>query len=140
MYAPIDCRVCTATLFYPDEVVIGTWNGEPNTRFDTLDFDDYDKGVPDGYEAYCLDCAPCECEFHPSFMSDKQARGQGFCFIPSCDEESAGYHRHYPTPTGSDDECLCGRPIPTACECEDDCDKFMCDRCGEKVEDRVLTN
>jgi hypothetical protein len=139
MYAPIDCRVCKATLFYPDEVVIGVWNGEPQTRFDVLDFDQYDNGVPEGYEAYCLDCAPCECEFHPPFMSDNQAKAEGFCFVPACDDENEGFHRHYPTPSGSDDECLCLAPKPTACECEDDCDKFMCDRCGEKVEDRVLT-
>ena len=134
MYAPIDCRVCNATLFYPDEVVIGVWNGEPQTRFDVLDFDQYDNGVPDGYEAYCLGCAPCECEFHPPFMSDAQAQRDGFCFTPACDDENQGWHRHYPLPVGADDECLCRNPIPTLCDCEDDCDAFMCDRCGQKIE------
>lgn len=139
MYTPVPCSVCKAVLFYPDEVIIGTWNGEPNTRFDTLDFDDYESGVPEGYTAYCLDCAPCECEFHPPFWSDSDARDEGFCFVPACDDEAKGYHRHYPTPIGSIDECCCLFPSRTACECEEGCEKFMCDRCGSKIEDGVLT-
>ena len=86
------CRSCKAMVFYADEKVIGTWNGEPNTRFDVLDFDQYEAGIPEGYEVYCLDCAPCECEFHPPLMSDKQAAAEGWCFLPSCDFVEA--HRH----------------------------------------------
>ena len=86
------CTRCSAPLVYPDEKVIGAWNGEPNTRFDVLDFDQYESGVPEGYLVYCLDCAPCECEFHPPFMSDAEARDEGWCFIPNCDFGEA--HRH----------------------------------------------
>ena len=78
------CQSCGDIVFYPDEKVVGTWNGEPNTRFDTLDFDQYDGTLPEGYELYCLDCAPCECEFHPPFMSDREARLDGWCFIADC--------------------------------------------------------
>ena len=76
------CCDCGAVVFYDDEKVIGTWNGEPNTRFDLLDFEHYKDGVPEGYSLYCLDCAPCECEFHPPFMSDRAATQQGWCFNP----------------------------------------------------------
>ena len=86
------CTRCSAPLVYPDEKVIGAWNGEPNTRFDVLDFDQYESGVPEGYLVYCLDCAPCECEFHPPFMSDAEARDEGWCFISNCDFVEA--HRH----------------------------------------------
>ena len=82
---------------------------------------------------------PCECEFHPPFWSDSDARDEGFCFVPACDDEAKGYHRHYPTPIGSIDECCCLFPSRTACECEEGCEKFMCDRCGSKIEDGVLT-
>lgn len=79
------CSSCSAVLIYDDEKVIGTWNGEPDTRFDTLDFEQYADDVPDGYKVFCLDCAPCECEFHPPLMSDREARDSGWCFIPECD-------------------------------------------------------
>ena len=82
MYALTTCVSCRRTLFYPDEMVIGTFNGEPNTRFDVLDFEQYEEEIPEGYSSYCLDCAPCECEFHPPFMSDAEARGEGWCFSP----------------------------------------------------------
>jgi hypothetical protein len=92
------CIACGDMVFYADEKVIGTWNGEPNTRFDLLNFDEHGEAysgtqeIPEGYLVYCLDCAPCECEFHPPFMSDKEARDAGWCFLPSCDFVEA--HRH----------------------------------------------
>lgn len=58
------CFSCRQMIFYPDEKVVGTWNGEPNTRFDVLDEQDYQDGIPEGYLVYCLDCAPCECGDH----------------------------------------------------------------------------
>ena len=67
------CFGCKDLLFYPDEKVIGTWNGEPNTRFDVLDFDEHSgayeasQEIPDGYLVYCLNCAPCECGDHERF-------------------------------------------------------------------------
>lgn len=81
------CCDCGAVLFYDDEKVVGTWNGEPNTRFDLLDFNLYKDGVPEGYSLYCLDCAPCECGLHPDFMSDRAAKQQGWCFRGDCDGE-----------------------------------------------------
>lgn len=107
------CIKCGDMLFYADEKVIGTWNGFPYTRFDTLDFDQYNGDIPDGYNAYCLDCAPCECEFHPPFMSDKQAKEDGWCFRPDCEfalnrDGDANWHRHYSDiPRESASECLC---------------------------------
>lgn len=87
------CSRCASVLFYSDEKVIGTWNGEPNTRFDVLDYEQYhETGLPDGYLVFCLDCAPCECEFHPPLMSDAEARDEGWCFIPDCDFVEP--HRH----------------------------------------------
>ena len=106
------CVRCDEMLFYPDEKVIGTWNGEPYTRFDTLDFDQYEGGLPDGYLLYCLDCAPCECEFHPPFLSDKEAVAQGWCFA-GCEfalnrDGDANWHRHYDQiPRDSASACLC---------------------------------
>ena len=92
------CVRCSTMVFYADEKVIGTWNGMPYTRFDTLDFEQYENGVPEGYLVYCLDCAPCECEFHPPFMSDKQAAADGWCFSLQCPPASGpalpGAHRH----------------------------------------------
>ena len=107
------CVRCSTMVFYADEKVIGTWNGMPYTRFDTLDFEQYEKGVPDGYLVYCLDCAPCECEFHPPFMSDKEAVGDGWCFRADCPfalnrDGDANWHRHYnDIPRESASECLC---------------------------------
>lgn len=107
------CIKCGDMLFYADEKVIGTWNGFPYTRFDTLDFDQYNGDIPDGYNAYCLDCAPCECEFHPPFMSDKQAKEDGWCFRADCPfalnrDGDANWHRHYSDiPRESASECLC---------------------------------
>ena len=106
------CCRCDAVLFYPDEKVIGTWNGEPYTRFDTLDFDQYENGIPEGYLVYCLDDAPCECEFHPPFLSDKEAVAQGWCFA-GCEfalnrDGDANWHRHYDMiPRDGRGECLC---------------------------------
>lgn len=85
------CIKCGGVVFYDDEKVVGTWNGMPYDRFDVLDFEQYENGVPEGYLVYCLDCAPCECEFHPPFMSDKQAAADGWCFIPDC---GADPHKH----------------------------------------------
>jgi hypothetical protein len=81
------CCDCGTMVFYDDEKVVGTWNGEPNTRFDLLDFNQYKDGVPEGYSLYCLDCAPCECGLHPDFMSDRAAKEQGWCFRGDCDGE-----------------------------------------------------
>ena len=58
------CFTCQSILFYDDEKVVGTFNGEPDTRFDVLEPEDYQDGVPEGYSLYCLDCAPCECGDH----------------------------------------------------------------------------
>lgn len=106
------CVRCDAMLFYPDEKVIGTWNGEPYARFDTLDFDQYEKGVPEGYLVYCLDDAPCECEFHPPFLSDREAAAQGWCFAGCAfalnRQGEANWHRHYDMiPRDGRGECLC---------------------------------
>jgi hypothetical protein len=107
------CIACGDMLFYADEKVIGTWNGFPYTRFDTLDFAQYADGVPEGYQTYCLNCAPCECEFHPPFMSDKQAAADGWCFRADCGytltrDGDANWHRHYnDIPRESASECLC---------------------------------
>ena len=107
------CVSCKEVLFYADEKVIGTWNGEPNTRFDVLDFDQYEKGIPEGYRVYCLPCAPCECEFHPPLMSDRAATDDGWCFLPDCPfalnrDGDANWHRHYQhIPRESASECLC---------------------------------
>lgn len=81
------CCDCGTMVFYDDEKVVGTWNGEPNTRFDLLDVEQYKDGIPDGYSLYCLDCAPCECGLHPDFMSDRAAKQQGWCFRGDCDGE-----------------------------------------------------
>jgi hypothetical protein len=54
-------------VFYADEKVIGTWNGMPYDRFDVLEPEHYQEGIPEGYLVYCLNCAPCECGEHERF-------------------------------------------------------------------------
>ena len=85
------CCDCGTMVFYDDEKVVGTWNGEPNTRFDLLDVEHYQDGVPEGYSLYCLDCAPCERGLHPDFMSDRAASQQGWCFQGDCEGELAAH-------------------------------------------------
>lgn len=85
------CRECGTMIFYADEKVVGTLNGEPNTRFDVLESEQYENGVPDGYSVYCLDCAPCECGLHPDLMSDRAAVKEGWCFKGDCEGELAAH-------------------------------------------------
>jgi hypothetical protein len=91
----IRCSVCGFAVTTLDELVVGAYNGAPNERFDLLwapgaqEDDTFGSllpngVVPDGYAAYCLDDSPCECGYHPDFMSDTVAQEEGYCFNPDC--------------------------------------------------------
>lgn len=67
------CTICNAPVSIPDE---GVW---VNTNAESIEINSESISKPsDGWEAYCLDDAPCECGKHPNGMSDKTAANLGY--------------------------------------------------------------